>query len=258
MTDKTSSPRTRALPDHPAVFRFLSGHSHAGGPPQRDTPPIVFLHIPKTAGSYLIDLIVHNLQIADRPDLFYAPHWMSAARTAELFGPDRRLALILRDPVDRFVSAFQSRHRQGAPAYDTPWTDHEARVFRDYPDLDALIDALGSLWPKRRRAAVAAVAGMTLVPRDYTHAFGSLTGAQTSLEALSLCLPMARLDRDLGLAMTALGFERFEMAERPLRNMAPTRPTLSPRRRSILERHLAEDIAIHDVLHQHATRLHPE
>lgn len=37
--------RRKPIPDHPAVYRFLSGHGFPKGPPQAEEPPIVFHHV---------------------------------------------------------------------------------------------------------------------------------------------------------------------------------------------------------------------
>jgi Sulfotransferase family len=55
---------------------------------------------------------------------------------------------VLRDPVARFVSAFNSRLRMGRPRYDYPWCDEEKVAFANFATADELATALGS----RRRS----------------------------------------------------------------------------------------------------------
>ncbi|MEM9641704.1 MAG: hypothetical protein AAGA19_09420 [Pseudomonadota bacterium] len=249
--------RKKAIPDHPNVYRFLSGHSFDGGPPRGTTPPLVFMHIPKTGGTFLTDVILHNLQLRDQPALFYAPHRMNAADTARIFGPDRKLALLLRDPAARFVSAWHSRQRQGKPGYHAPWTRHEAAVFARYPELDRLLDDLGSLWPLARRYARRAIAGMTMVPRGYAHAFGSEAGAIDALPAIRLCLPIEALSDHLDQTMEALGFDQYMLPQEPAENRSTDRPPVLPDRLDTrLKSHLSGDYAIFRVLRSHAKRLH--
>lgn len=251
------SGRAKAIPDHPNVYRFLSGHSFEGGPPCGTGAPLVYLHIPKTGGTYLTDVLLHNLQRRDQPDLFYAPHRMTVAQTAEVFGPSRQLALVLRDPLSRFVSAWHSRLREGKPGYHTPWTAAEAQVFATFPDLEALARGLGHLWPGTRRRARAAVAAMTMVPRGYAHAFGTPDAARRAMPAVRLCLPIEALDSQLDVAMAALGFPDFSRPPQPVENRSTERPPpLSARAEARLRAFLAEDYAIYDVLSARARELH--
>ena len=53
-----------------------------------------------------------------------------------------RVALILRDPLERTISAFNSRLRQGRPAFSRPWQPAEAAAFALFPDVRRYLDAL--------------------------------------------------------------------------------------------------------------------
>ena len=253
MPPTDSAPRNTRIPQHPAVYRFLSAHGF-DEPPQADAP-VVLLHIPKTGGTFLTDLIIHNLQSRPAPALFYAPHAMSAAQAVEVFGPGTRLALVLRDPLERLVSAFYSRRRQGRPDYDTPWTEAEAKVFARYPDLGAIARALASPRPGRRQHARRALASMTLVPRDYAHAFGPATQAGPLIDRVTLCPPIEALSRKLDAIMTGLGLPDYELPPRPVQNRAEPPPPLNPAERLILRRHLREDYRVHALLQARAAAL---
>ncbi|WP_112320532.1 hypothetical protein [Oceanibium sediminis] len=257
MSDAPTQGRRKAIPDHPAVFRFLSGHGLPGGPPPHPGPATVFLHIPKTGGTFLTDLILHNLQERDQPDLFYAPHWMSAARTGRIFGPDRRLALILRDPVARFRSAWDSRLARGRPAYDTPWSAAEEKVFARYPTLRHFLREAVHPNPRTRRRALKLMNGMALVPRGYAHAFGSARKAQALLPNITVCLPLEKLAPNLDQVMHGLGFAEYTLAPDLAENRASTRATpLSALDKRLLAWLLREDIRIHKLLMRHARTLH--
>lgn len=252
-----SGERRTAIPQHPRVWRFLSGHSMDGGPPRGEAPPTVFLHIPKSGGTWLTDVVIHNLLTRECPDLFYAPHWMSAAEAVRRFGSDARLALVLRDPAERFASAWASRMAEGRPGYDTPWTEAEREVFGRYPDLPALLADAGSLWPARRARARRAVEAMTVVPRGYAHAFGSVEAARALLPAIRLCMPIGQLSARIGEAMAALGFATFELPETAEENRGAG-ASLAPGDRARLRRFLAEDYAVHELLRGRARELHGE
>jgi hypothetical protein len=66
--------------------------------------------------------------------------------------PGERAACILRNPIDRFVSGFNSRLRQGAPRYDRPWSPGEAAAFERFGTPSALAEALAADDPAAREA----------------------------------------------------------------------------------------------------------
>ena len=52
------------------------------------------------------------------------------------------MALILRDPLERTISGFNSRLRQGRPTYTSLWKPAEAVAFAQFPDVRRYLDAL--------------------------------------------------------------------------------------------------------------------
>lgn len=55
-----------------------------------------------------------------------------------------RVFFFLRDPVSRFVSAFNSRQRQGQPRYHSPWNPLEKIAFGHFSTPNDLASALSS------------------------------------------------------------------------------------------------------------------
>jgi hypothetical protein len=74
---------------------------------------------------------------------------------------------MLRDPVDRFVSGFNSRRRRGRPLNNTEWTQDEAAAFTTFPTANDLAEALSAAEDRRRAAAVAAMHGIYHVKSSY-------------------------------------------------------------------------------------------
>jgi hypothetical protein len=66
----------------------------------------------------------------------------------------------VRDPVKRFVSAFNSRQRKGRPLYFFEWSPQEEEAFARYDTPNALGLALASEDPQERKAANAAMRGI--------------------------------------------------------------------------------------------------
>jgi len=99
--------------------------------------PIHFLHIRKTGGNALkaaldplsgeFGLILHDHEttLADVP-------------------AGERVAFILRDPIERFMSGFNSRLRQGRPLKNSKWRDGEVWAFSIFKTPNDLAEALSS------------------------------------------------------------------------------------------------------------------
>lgn len=99
-----------------------------------------FLHIPKTGGSgvstYGKELVKRGYRF---PVVF--PHGWTFREIRENF-PRMKVSFILRDPLDRMISGFNSRLRQGRPTYNIVWTPAEAAAFTLFPSVRHWLDAL--------------------------------------------------------------------------------------------------------------------
>lgn len=74
---------------------------------------------------------------------------------------------VVRDPVDRFVSGFNSRLREGRPRHLCPWTPAERVAFSHFPSPDRLGRALSSEDVGERARAFAAMAVIRHVRDSY-------------------------------------------------------------------------------------------
>jgi len=103
-------------------------------------PRLGFLHIPKTGGSGVRDL---GRKAVGRGLPFPCGfgHGWTLEEIRRRF-PQMRLAFILRDPLERAVSGFNSRLRQGRPTYKSLWTPAEAAAFAHFPEVGRWLDAL--------------------------------------------------------------------------------------------------------------------
>lgn len=219
-----------------------------------ENPPILFVHIPKTAGTRLGQLITHNLAETGVPrNLFYSAHRYSAYDLAANYGPNRKLALVIRDPVDRFVSAFYSRFHKGAPDYNTPWFPDEEVFFAKYPTLRALVWAM--VFGQRQKMQKQ-LKKVHLVHMGYVRFFGSPAGLEQDWENIVVCLPMQHLDAQLDEVMARLGFESFEEPVKKKENRGLPRPKVSRLERIILRRFLADEYEIYDRLLERSRELH--
>ena len=104
------------------------------------SPRLGFLHIPKTGGSgvneYGRQLVARGYRF---PCIF--GHGWKVEDILEEF-PEMRLCFILRDPLSKMISGFNSRLRQGRPTYNSLWSPAEAAAFAILPSTRHLLDAI--------------------------------------------------------------------------------------------------------------------
>ena len=83
----------------------------------------------------------------------------------------------LRDPIQRFVSGFNSRLRQGRPRLNRPWNEGEARAFGIFSTPNALAEALAV----RRDDALEAMAQIRHVNHPLSYWIGTSAILETRL-----------------------------------------------------------------------------
>jgi len=116
------------------------------------------LHVSKTGGT----AVKHALRphrSCRRHQLFLHPH---GTRLRDI-PPGDKVVFFLRDPVTRFVSAFNSRRNRGRPRYNVPWTAEEELAFGRFDSAGSLALALVSDDEEDRDAAVRAMRSIGLL-----------------------------------------------------------------------------------------------
>jgi hypothetical protein len=103
-------------------------------------PGLGFLHIPKTGGSGIAEL-GRKLVRAGQPFPCCFEHNWTFAEIRKRY-PKMRMTLILRDPLERTISGFNSRLRQGRPTFTSMWKPAEAVAFAQFRDVRHYLDAL--------------------------------------------------------------------------------------------------------------------
>ncbi|WP_449044081.1 hypothetical protein [Paracoccus versutus] len=100
-----------------------------------------YLHIGKTGGT-TFRAAAERVAAAEpfRVPLIFHHDW-TVPRIRAAF-PGIRISFVLRDPLERIVSGFMSRLRQGRPTYQSPWTVEEATAFLHFRDARAYLDAI--------------------------------------------------------------------------------------------------------------------
>ena len=99
-----------------------------------------FLHIPKTGGSAFSNFSREMVMAGYIMPVKFGHVW-TLSSIAKSF-PDTKISFMIRDPLERTVSAFNSRLRQGRPRFNRSWSQDEAIAFSLFSDVNAFLGAL--------------------------------------------------------------------------------------------------------------------
>lgn len=125
-------------------------------------PLVHFIHVRKAGGSAIKAVLVPHAMSG--PNLIEChPHRI----TLDHIPAGEKFFFVVRDPVRRYVSGFNSRLNQGAPAHEVPWNKEEERVFRDFRTPNELAMALTDKDPPRRKLALHAMKTISHVRSSY-------------------------------------------------------------------------------------------
>jgi hypothetical protein len=202
-------------------------------------PRAHFLHIGKTGGSAIKSALEHARDGAF--ELVLHPH----GTTLEQVPPGDRFFFVLRDPIDRFISAFYSRQRQGRPRYESPWSSEEERAFARFSTADSLACALSSQESEEHSQALDAMRAIAHVRDSYWFWFINESYFQSRLGDLLAVLWLPDLDATFLQLCALLGISPAPALPYDdvgaHRNPADTDRVLSPRARAGLEQWYASD-----------------
>ena len=182
-----------------------------------------FLHVPKTGGT----AVAHALSW-QRPGTGHHVIFHSHAITLRDIPVGEKFVFFLRDPAQRFVSAFNSRRNCGRPRYNVPWNEAERSAFARFRSANELALALSE--PGREADAREALQGIRLVQDSYLDWFDSEAYLSERLSDLLLAGFQESLELDFARLCQRLGY--------PPRTVLPTDPVQAHRGPSGAEREL--------------------
>jgi hypothetical protein len=165
-----------------------------------DRPPLNVLHIGKTGGTALKHVLLEN-QAAARCQLLFRGHDVTLTDVPV----GERFMFLIRDPLTRFVSAFNGRLREDRPRYHYPWREEERIAFAIFKTPDQLAVALSSPNAAERAQAEAAMHGIGHVNTPYTFWFPDESAFRARLPDLFFIGLQDRLDEDFELLKRKLG-----------------------------------------------------
>jgi hypothetical protein len=168
--------------------------------PSDRRPALNVLHIGKTGGTALKQALAENAETSRR-QLLFRGHDVTLADIPE----GEKFMFLIRDPLTRFVSAFNGRLREDRPRYHYPWRDEERVAFAIFKTPDQLASALSSDDPELRAQAEAAMHGIGHVNTPYTFWFPSERAFRARLEDVFFVGLQDRLDADFEALKRKLG-----------------------------------------------------
>jgi hypothetical protein len=162
--------------------------------PEDRRPPLNVLHIGKTGGTALKHVLREH-QDAARYELLFRGHDVTLADVP----PGEQFMFLIRDPIKRFVSAFNGRLREDRPRYHYPWRDEEKAAFAIFKTPDQLAVALSSSDVEKRTQAEQAMHGIGHVNTPYTFWFRDQKAFRARLGDLFFIGLQDHLDQDFEL-----------------------------------------------------------
>ncbi len=186
-------------------------------------PPISFMHLEKTAGTALADVLTrqfHPLQIDPDPNRTMPPHMRSAFPTPALsairerklvwghydlpsllrLGPDRAIVTMLREPRTRILSLYQY-WRSVDPAAIEAFGNHELRLAHELDllaflrhDDPSLRDCIENLYVRRLTGAYRSGCAVDRLAADPAAMLGS---ARQAIRRLAFVGIVERMDASL-------------------------------------------------------------
>jgi hypothetical protein len=171
-----------------------------------------FFHIGKTGGNTIKEVISHSNNRQFKVQFEYHPH---NHLLAEISLGEAYLVAV-RHPVERFVSGFYSRKREGRPKNNAPHSAGESEAFQIFPHASDLAEALTSKSAITRKAARAAFSSIRHVNTEQRMWFGG------NLDFLSTHPPVGilrtqHLSSDLRKFFRGIGIPGPVIASTPLR-----------------------------------------
>ncbi|MGA2927879.1 MAG: sulfotransferase family 2 domain-containing protein [Solirubrobacteraceae bacterium] len=166
-------------------------------------PPAHFVHVGKTAGT-AVKFALQPAAHEGEYDLRFHEHEV----TLRDIPRGERVFFVVRDPIDRFVSGFYSRRRQGRPRYEYPWSAEESDAFRSFATADSLAIALSESDPRDHAAAIAAMKSIGHVRDSYWRWFDSPEYFTGRLEDVLLILSFHSLTDSFSHLCELLGVSK--------------------------------------------------
>lgn len=211
-----------------------------------------FLHIGKNAGSTIGDFLLELSRSGRRAPVVLGHDWTLPLMARRY--PRMKMSFVLRDPLERVVSGFNSRLRQGRPRNQNLWQPNEAIAFAHFRSVEEFFAACVADDEHRQSAARFARANIQHVRDGYVHHFGSLDMLRRHRHRIHCVGQVDDIDAFLGPLLRAVDIDyetvRHLLAEKHRAPVASSSvlASCSPGELERLKRFFADEYEIHGAL----------
>lgn len=162
------------------------------------------LHIGKTGGTAVKSVLraAKELGVGENVTFFKHEDGLAAVAEGNLC---ERLMFFIREPTDRFVSAFNSRLRMGYPRHNGKWNVREEVAFAHFKTPNELAEGLSSADPEIAEVAVGSMMSIMHLRRSYEHYLGSVELLEQEKDRIYFIGATETFDADFGLMRRLLG-----------------------------------------------------
>jgi hypothetical protein len=162
------------------------------------------LHIGKTGGTAAKTVLRASRELGAGETVTFFKHEDGLAAIAE-GDLCERLMFFIREPTDRFVSAFNSRLRMGYPRHNGKWNVREEVAFEHFKTPNALAEGLSSEDPEIQEVAVGSMMSIMHLRRSYEHYLGSVELLEQETDRIWFIGATETFDADFALMRGLLG-----------------------------------------------------
>lgn len=165
------------------------------------------LHIGKTGGTAIKSVLTRSRRRNKGAQVEIYSHSVTFQKVVD-DQLTNDVIFFVREPIRRFVSAFNSRLRQGFPRHRNPWDTAEEQAFGYFKTPTELAEALSSPDASVRENALAAMNGIKHVKWNYEYFLGSVELLNAYREKIFFIGTTENLDEDFSLLRRLLSLPR--------------------------------------------------
>lgn len=160
---------------------------------------INLLHIGKAGGSAIKYALKDNL-ITEKYVLFMHSHTIRLKDIPK----GEWVVFFVRDPVSRFISAFNSTKRKGKPKHFVPWSKEEKEAFKTFKTANDLAKSLSSKNITLRKSAIKAMKNIDHVRTSYWDWFQNKNYLLNRINDIFFIGRQENLNKDFGALIKIL------------------------------------------------------
>ena len=219
----------------------------------------VFMHVGKTGGTSIQRHVLELHARGAKVPTMLQHKWTLPMVLIRY--PKARIALTLRDPLERIVSGFSDRLRQSWPNSTIRWTNEEAIAFTYFDDVETFLRACISENPARQAAARYAAEAIRHVRRGYAFHFIRPQLVHDNAHRFYCIGHVGELDRFVVEMLAPLGVDpaQFDIAlgrhNAGMQDAAEVLSGFSAREIGALKAFFAEEYEVYDALRAVASHL---